>query len=151
MAREPMSTTKLSINSSTIMYVYTCNLKHTGLMSIKRDHIMAWAKGCKGIVRGPFRLERETGLNGIIIPLLEGGEEGKEDQNTPGAAEETVLQPTVILRSSLHGDMDISARWRSCVFPCVQGDSLLVRKGGDVKFLLLQPVESGEKETRKTN
>jgi len=93
------------------------------------------------MVRGPFCLGREAKVNGIIIPLL-------EDQNPAGAVEEPVQQPVVILRSSEHGDRDISARWRSCAFPSVEGDRLLVREG-DVKFLLLQKLVENDENTSK--
>ena len=90
------------------------------------------------ILRGPFWLKRGGAkVKGMIIPLL-------EDQSPPSAVEEPVQQPVVILRSSKLGDVDISARWRDCLFWSVQGDRILVQ-GGDVKFMLLQAGEDGEK------
>ncbi len=82
----------------------------------------------------------------MIIPLL-------EDQSPPSVVEEpaqqpVVQQPVVILRSLKLGDVDISARWRDWLFWSVQGDKILVQ-GGDVKFMLLQAGEDGEKTAKE--
>jgi hypothetical protein len=80
---------------------------------------------------------------GLIIPLL-------DDQKPVSEVEESIQQPVVILESSKSGVVDISAKWRTCVFPSAQDAKLFVT-GGDIKFLLVQAVEEGEGKTRENS
>ncbi|KAL2015300.1 hypothetical protein VTK56DRAFT_5893 [Thermocarpiscus australiensis] len=88
------------------------------------------------VIRGPFWVKgggaKVKGF--IIVPLL-------EEENPLSAAEESVQQLAVILESSEGGEgTDISAKWRTHVFPSVQGDKLFVT-GGEIRFMLLEAVD----------
>ncbi len=98
-----------------------------------KGQIRYWAK--HGLIkRGPFWLLRSKAkVKSLIIPLL-------EDQSPPGAVEEPVQELVFILRSSRHGDEDISTRWGDYLFWSVQEDEIAVQ-GGEIKFMLLQGKE----------
>jgi hypothetical protein len=102
--------------------------------------MQTWAK--HGLIqRGPYWLkEGGARVRGLIIPLL-------ENLKPVSAVEELAKQPVVILKSSKRGVADISAQWRTCVFLSDRDDILLVR-GGDIKFMLLQAAEESEIGTK---
>ncbi len=80
-----------------------------------------------------------------MVAEIEGEGEGSNHSSSrgpspPGAVEEPVQELVFILRSSRHGDEDISTRWGDYLFWSVQEDEIAVQ-GGEIKFMLLQGKE----------